>query len=135
MNNAALPLWVEAIVAALLLCSAIFVLAAAWGVARLQDYFQRMHPPALIVVWGAWCVTLASIVYFSALQGQPELHVWLIIILLAITTPITTILLARAALFRGRQRGQPLPPRLQPMEASAAGDEDKPPEDIKPPAD
>ena len=74
-----------------------------------------MHPPALVFVWGSWCVSLASIIYFSALAHGPELHVWLIIILLSITVPVTTVLLSRAALFRGRQSGRgDLPPALQP---------------------
>ena len=110
------PLWVEVVVSALLVCSAVFVLVAAWGIVRLKDFFQRMHPPALIFVWGSWCVTLASILYFSVQEQRVDLHVWLIIILLSITVPITTLLLARAALFRGRQAGQALPPRLQPLQ-------------------
>ena len=118
MTSESLPLWIEAIVAALLLGSAVFVLAAAWGMVRLKSFFQRLHPPALVFVGASWCVTLASIVYFSALAQGPELHVWLIIILLSITVPITTVLLARAALFRGRQAGDPdLPPALQPKSA------------------
>ena len=121
MTPEPLPLWIEAIVAALLVCSAVFVLVAAWGLVRLKDFFQRMHPPALVFVWGSWCVSLASIIYFSALAHGPELHVWLIIILLSITVPITTALLARAALFRGRQaRRGDLPPALQPRNASPA---------------
>lgn len=115
MPAEALPLWIEAIVALLLLVSAVFTLAAAWGLVRLGNFFQRMHPPALVYVWASWCVTFASIIYFSAQSHGPQLHVWLIIILLSITVPVTTVLLSRAALFRGRQAGQPgLPPSLQP---------------------
>ena len=115
MPPESLPLWIEALVGALLLLSALFVVAGAWGVVRLQDFFQRMHPPALIFVWASWCVTLASILYFSAQQQGPQLRVWLIIILLSITVPVTTVLLSRAALFRGRQSGRgDLPPALQP---------------------
>jgi multicomponent K+:H+ antiporter subunit G len=120
MTPEPLPLWIEAIVAALLLCSAVLVLAAAWGVVRLKTFFQRLHPPALTFVGASWCVTLASIVYFSALAEGPELHVWLIIILLSITVPITTMLLARAALFRSRQAGDAtVPPALQPKSPAA----------------
>ncbi|MBP7453033.1 MAG: Na+/H+ antiporter subunit G [Ottowia sp.] len=114
------PLWVEIVTAVLLLASAVFAVVAAWGLVRLKDFFQRMHPPALVSTWGAWCVTLASIVYFSALDDQPELHVWLIIILLSITVPVTSILLGRAALFRGRQAGnRALPPALIPKQTGA----------------
>ena len=114
------PLWVEIVTAVLLLARAVFAVVAAWGLVRLKDFFQRMHPPALVSTWGAWCVTLASIVYFSALDDQPELHVWLIIILLSITVPVTSILLGRAALFRGRQAGnRALPPALIPKQTGA----------------
>lgn len=110
------PLWAEILVSLLLLASAVFTLAAAIGLVRLQSFFQRMHPPALIYTGAAWCVTLASITYFSAQGHGLVLHVWIIIILLSITVPIATVLLARAALFRNRQErlaGTPLP--LQPM--------------------
>ena len=60
----------------------------------------------------AWLVTLASIVHFSMQQGGLALHTWLIIILLSITAPITTMVLARAGLFRRRQAGDDLPPPL-----------------------
>ena len=118
MSAAALPvpLWAEILVSLLLLASAVFTLAAAIGLVRLQSFFQRMHPPALIYTGAAWCVTLASITYFSAQGHGLVLHVWIIIILLSITVPIATVLLARAALFRNRQErlaGTPLP--LQPM--------------------
>jgi multicomponent K+:H+ antiporter subunit G len=86
------------------------VLVAALGLWRLPDFFLRMHAPALASTLAAWIVTLASIVHFSA-RGRPGLHVWLIIIVLSITAPITTIVLARAALFRRRQAGDPLPHR------------------------
>ena len=117
MSAAALPvpLWAEILVS-LLLASAVFTLAAAIGLVRLQSFFQRMHPPALIYTGAAWCVTLASITSFSAQGHGLVLHVWIIIILLSITVPIATVLLARAALFRNRQErlaGTPLP--LQPM--------------------
>jgi len=40
------------------------------------------------------------------------LHAWVIPILMAITVPVTTALLARAALFRKRQAGMDVPPPL-----------------------
>lgn len=115
MSEESIPLWVEIVVAVLLVASALLALTAAWGLVRLKDFFQRMHPPALVSVGSAWCLTLASIVYFSALTGEIMLHVWLIIILLSITVPVTAMLLGRAALFRGRQLSHTtLPPPLVP---------------------
>jgi len=102
----------EAIVSALLLLSGATTLAAGLGLLRLPDFFLRMHAPALAYTLGSWSVTLASIVHFTAGGTGLSLHVWLIIILLSITAPVTTLLLARAALFRGRQAGEPLPAPL-----------------------
>ncbi len=102
----------EIVVALLLLASGAVVLAAALGLWRLPDFFARMHAPALASTLAAWIVTLASIVHFSARAGELSLHVWLIIIILSITAPVTTIVLARAALFRRRLAGGDLPPPL-----------------------
>ena len=105
----ALPFWLELVTAALLLTGSLFALIGAVGLLRLKDYFQRMHPPALASTIGAWCVALASIIYFSWLKEAPVLHAWLIPILLSITVPVTTLLLARAALFRKRMAKEPVP--------------------------
>ena len=104
--------WSEIVVALLLLASGAVVLAAALGLWRLPDFFARMHAPALASTLAAWIVTLASIVHFSARAGELSLHVWLIIIILSITAPVTTIVRARAALFRRRLAGDELPPPL-----------------------
>lgn len=109
-----MPAIVEIVVAALLVGSGALVLVAALGLWRLPDFFLRMHAPALTSTLAAWIVALASIVHFSAHGAGLALHVWLIVIVLSITAPITTIVLARAALFRRRQAGDPLPPPLQP---------------------
>ncbi|SDS87482.1 multisubunit potassium/proton antiporter, PhaG subunit [Pseudomonas sp. Z003-0.4C(8344-21)] len=104
-----LSLWVEIPVAILLVLSGVFALIGALGMLRMKDYFQRMHPPALASTLGAWCVALASIICFSALKSTAVVHAWLIPILLAITVPVTTLLLARAALFRKRMAGDDVP--------------------------
>lgn len=108
-----MPGWAEIVVALLLVASGVVVLTAALGLWRLPDFFMRMHAPALASTLGAWIVTLASIVHFSARGQGLTLHVWLVIIVLSITAPVTTIMLARAALFRRRQAGDPLPPAFR----------------------
>lgn len=104
------PLWAQALVGILLIASGLFALLAGYGLMRLPDYFQRMHPPSLITTGAAWCTSLAAIVYFSALHSRLSLKTWLVVILLSITVPITTLMLARAALFRCRQSKDPSMP-------------------------
>jgi multicomponent K+:H+ antiporter subunit G len=97
--------WLEAAVALLLVLSGVFVAISALGFLSLREFFLRMHPPALAYTFGSWAATLASILYFSMLESRPMLHPWLLIIMLSITVPVTTLLLARVALFRRRAAG------------------------------
>ena len=103
---------IELLVAALLLASGVLVLVAAVGLVRLPDFFQRMHAPSIAYTLASWSVALASIAYFSVLESRASLHVWLIVILLSITAPVTTLLLARAALFRRRLADESAPRRI-----------------------
>jgi multicomponent K+:H+ antiporter subunit G len=113
--TAGLSLWVEIPVAALLVLSGVFVVVSAVGFLRLPDFFLRMHPPALAYTFGSWCVALAAVISISALEGRVALHPLLIVILLAMTVPVTTVLLARVALFRRRTAGTAeTPPSLTP---------------------
>jgi multicomponent K+:H+ antiporter subunit G len=104
--------WLDALVAVLLLFSGLVVLLAGIGLLRLPDFFVRMHAPALAYTLGSWSATLATIIHFSAHDGTPSLGAWLVIVLLAITAPVTTVLLARAAVFRLRVAGEEAPPPL-----------------------
>ena len=95
----------EAIAAGLLVLSGVLVLVSAIGFARPVDFFLRMHPPALAYTLGSWCVALAGILVYSSGQDTLRLHSTLLIILLFITVPVTSLMLARVALFRRRSAG------------------------------
>ena len=88
-------LWIEAVVAALLVASGLLAVTGALGILRLRDFFQRMHPPALANTLAAWCAALASVVYFSALASALVLYPLVINVLLAITAPVTNVLRLR----------------------------------------
>ena len=112
MTGAALPLWAEITIAALVLTGATNALLGSWGLLRLKTYFERVHAPSIIATMGCWCIMLGTIVYFS-LQGQGlALHALLIALFVAITVPVTNIFLMRAALFRARRAGNDVPPSL-----------------------
>ena len=118
MND--VPFWLQIVVAALLVCSGVFVVIGALGFLRLPGFFLRMHPPALTYTIGSWCVALAGVLYFSALEGRLALHPLLIPVFLAITVPVTTLLLARVALFRRRLAGTAdTPPTLGASDAAS----------------
>ena len=116
----AVPFWVEAIVAVLLVMSGILVLASSIGCVRLPTFIQLMHPSALAYTLGNWVTCLAAALYFSALARAPMLHPLLIPILLSVTVPVTTVLLARVSLHRARLAGvEGTPPALWTLRADA----------------
>lgn len=112
MNAPMLPLWVEITVAVLVLSGALVALLGSFGLLRLRSFFERVHAPAIIATLGCWCVMYGVLLYFSFRGEGLAVHVLLIALFVAITTPITTVFLIRASLFRARQMGKDVPPSL-----------------------
>lgn len=112
MTDAALPLWAEITIAAMVLTGATIALLGSWGLLRLKTYFERVHAPSIIATMGCWCIVHGTVLYFSVADGELALHAILIAVFVAITVPVTTIFLMRAALFRARQAGKKVPPSL-----------------------
>ncbi len=104
MKASLLPLWAEILTAVLVVLGAAFAAIGSFGLVRLPTFFHRIHAPTLGATVGVWCVVLATIVFFSVLDGELFLHAVLISIFIGLTAPVTTIFLMRAALFRERQR-------------------------------
>lgn len=102
-----LPIWLAIIVSALLLIGSGLTLLGAVGLLRMPTFYERIHAPTLGTSWGVGAIMLASIVYFSVVGSRAVLHEILIGIFITVTTPITLILLARAALHRDRTEGNP----------------------------
>lgn len=115
MTDAAdLPVWVAILTSFLVLLGAGFTLVGAIGLLRLKTFYERMHAPTLGATWGAAGILLGSIVFFSVLQSRPVIHEVLIAIFVTVTTPVTLMLLARAALYRDRAEGSTaVPPSLR----------------------
>ena len=106
MSGAAdLPLWVAVAVSAGLLCGAALVLTGAIGLVRLRSFYQRVHAPTLGTTLGMFLILVSSIVFFSVTRGRLVLHEVLIAVFLTLTTPISLMLVVRAALYRDRQAG------------------------------
>jgi len=115
MSGAAdLPVWVALIVAALLLVGAGLTFLGALGLLRLRTFYERVHAPTLGTTGGAGAILIASIIHFSVLGSRLALHEILITALVVVTTPVTLMLLARAALYRDRAEANPgVPQRLK----------------------
>ena len=113
MSTADLPLGAAIAVAVFLLAGAVLVLVGTIGLVRLGSFYQRVHAPTLGTTLGMFLILTSSIIYFSVARGQLVLHELLIAIFLTLTTPISLMLVVRAALYRDRQEGNPDVPPLE----------------------
>jgi len=97
-----LPLSIALIVAFFLLVGAALALIGAIGFLRLPTFYERLHAPTLGTSWGIGGIMLASMIYFTVASSRIVIHEILIGIFVTVTTPITFMLLSRAALHRDR---------------------------------
>lgn len=100
-----IPVWAAIAVAFFLLIGSGLALIGAIGFLRLPTFYERIHAPTLGTSWGIGGVMLASMIFFTVSSGRLVFHEILIGIFVTVTTPITFMLLARAALHRDRAEG------------------------------
>lgn len=103
---------VENIAAFFLLTGGLFALLGAIGLARLPDFYMRLHGPAKASTLGVGGVLIGSMIYFSTHADGFSLHELLITLFLFITAPISAHMVAKAALhmrlpFVERTKGKP----------------------------
>lgn len=110
MNGAAdIPTAAALFTAMLMVAGAAITLIGTLGLIRLRSFYQRVHAPTLGTTLGTACISLASMVYFSALGSRPVVHEVLIMVFVTVTTPITLMILVRAALSREEaENNQPI---------------------------
>ena len=105
-----LPAWAAILVALLVLAGAGITLIGSLGLLRLRNFYQRVHSPTLGTTLGMFLIILGSMLCFSVLESRPLVHEILIAVFVTLTTPVTLMLLARAALYRDRTEGtMPMP--------------------------
>jgi multicomponent K+:H+ antiporter subunit G len=106
-----LPLWAAILVSVFIVAGAALTLIGAVGLVRLRTFYERVHAPTLGATMGTALILLGSVVCFTVLQSRPVLHEVLIAVFATLTTPVTLILLVRAALYRDRtDRKEGVPP-------------------------
>lgn len=107
----------ELLVATLLVTGAGFALIGSLGLARLGDFYRRLHGPTKATTLGVGCTLVASSVYFSTTGPGLSLHEVLVTVFLFITAPVSAHLLVKAAL------AARVPARDTRGDAAAAADE------------
>jgi multicomponent K+:H+ antiporter subunit G len=97
-----LPVWAAILVSVLVLAGAVIALLGSIGLAKLHSFYERLHAPTLGSSLGTFLILFGSVLYFSISGHRLLVHEILIFLFVSITTPVTLMLLARAALYRDR---------------------------------
>lgn len=118
-----IPAWVALLTAVLVLLGAGLTLVGSFGLVRLDTFYARVHAPTLGTTLGAGSILIASMLFFSMLQTRVVLHEILITVFVTLTTPVTFMLLTRAALLRERVIDSSAP-----ADRDAEAESDNPPE-------
>lgn len=87
-------------IAALLVTGGAFTLLGSLGLAKLGDFYRRLHGPAKATTLGVGSALLASCLWFSTRHAGLSVHEVLIVLFLALTAPVSAHQLARAAMRR-----------------------------------
>jgi multicomponent K+:H+ antiporter subunit G len=95
---------VALIAAACLVAGAVFALIGSIGLVRLGSFYERIHPPTLGTTLATGLIALGSMILWSAVESRPVLNELVLVIFVAVTTPITLTLLLRAAVLREADR-------------------------------
>ena len=106
-----LPLWAVILISFFLLFGSGLTLLGTIGLLRFRNFYQRLHAPTLGTTFGAGGILIASIIFSLVTETRPILHEILIAVFVTVTTPVTLMLLGRAALFRDRaEKNDGVPP-------------------------
>ncbi|MBX3674238.1 MAG: monovalent cation/H(+) antiporter subunit G [Burkholderiales bacterium] len=120
--SAALPPWAAAVTALLVVAGSLLALVGSIGLLRMKTFYERVHPPTMGTTLGIGLVLVASMVYFTVTQSRPVLHEILVGVFMTMNTPVTYVLLVRAAVHRDALAGvgpaarEPAPPEQAPPE-------------------
>lgn len=101
-------LLLEATVSFFLVVGGLFVLLGAVGLARLPDFFMRLHAPTKAATLGVGGMLIAAMIDAAAL-GNPGARELLITLFIFVAAPVSAQLLAKAALHLRVKSRAPLP--------------------------
>jgi multicomponent K+:H+ antiporter subunit G len=100
LNN--LAVYSDYLVAALLIGGALFMLVGSWGLAKLPDFYTRLHAPTKASTLGMGATLLGSLVWFSVQEESLHIHELVISIFLFLTAPVSAYMMGKAAIHRHR---------------------------------
>lgn len=98
----------------LILTGAIFTFIGSLGLARLDDFYTRLHGPTKATTLGVGSLLIASSIFFSTRGEGISLHEVLVTLFLFITAPVSAHLLSKAALHLQLESLAPVPEEVIP---------------------
>jgi multicomponent K+:H+ antiporter subunit G len=90
--------WIELVVSVSLVLGAVFVFIGSLGLAKLPDFYTRLHAPTKATTLGMSCLLISAAILATYQQGYLSLHELLITLFLLITAPVTAHMLAKTAM-------------------------------------
>lgn len=105
----------EYILSFLILLGAGFTFVGSLGLARLPDFYTRLHGPTKPTTLGVGSLLVVSAIFFGTHEDGVSLHEILVMLFLFITAPVSAHLLAKAALhLRVKSLSEPPRDRREP---------------------
>lgn len=101
----AIPIWLAWVVVIPVVAGAALSFLGATGLISLKSFYDRVHAPTLGATLGGFLIVVGSIALPLASEGRFVPRDLLIVVFITLTTPVTFILLARAAVYRDRVEG------------------------------
>lgn len=95
-----IPLWLSILISALIVLSGIIALVGTLGLIRLKHFYSRIHAPTLGNTFGVFCLLVACVLCLSFIAKKLLIYPLIITVFLIVTSPVTAILLMRAAIKR-----------------------------------
>ncbi len=105
-----MPMWLDVLVAALLVIGAFFALVGSFGLAKLGDFLKRLHGPTKASTLGIGLSLIASMIWF-AWHGAWTGRELLITLFVFITAPVSAHLLVKAAIRSDARCAPPQKPK------------------------
>ena len=112
----------DTLLSVLILTGAVFTFIGSLGLARLRDFYTRLHGPTKATTLGVGSLLIASALYFSTRGEGVSLHEVLVTLFLFITAPVSAHLLAKAALHLQLRSLAASPPEAGQAEREEASD-------------
>lgn len=112
----------ELAISALIIVGAAFTFIGSLGLARLGDFYTRLHGPTKATTLGVGALLIASVTFFSTRGEGISLHEVLVTVFLFITAPVSAHLLAKTALHLRVHSIAPTPAQAEVADGAQAGE-------------